>query len=320
MSRLVKAQRSLHRGDYPAAKAALGDPWASQDIRLALVLGRIEGAENGPAATMEVLQEARTRRPNHAPAHLEYAVAAWDAGQFDQTQTALEQVLALQPENDVALSYHALALMQAGEMGAARAILRKHGFSDNRMFRVRLTEWMEQEWLVNGRFFAQRAAPPAPAPRRPSLRRAQRFFYAKQYEKVLSEVEPLYAGKPEDEGLMFASALAAELLHDYERAISHLGTSWTAEEDKWPDALRALRGRCRLRVRDFAGAAADFGKVLILGPEDFGLNYSLGVLCLAHGEQPRARDFFRRTHTDYMVDTLEYQFWQMEQALFREEL
>jgi hypothetical protein len=46
------------------------------------------------------------------------------------------------------------------------------------------------------------------------------------------------------------------------------------------------------------------------------MNYYLGLLCLAHGESSSARRLFLRAHTQYLVDTLDFQYWQMERALF----
>lgn len=318
MSRLVKAQLLLKRGHPEAAENVMENALDSPDPRDALVLARIRGLRYGPESAIEVLEKARERHPGNSPLHLEYGIAVWDASRFDNARAAFEQVLAMQPLNDVALSYHALALLQADEGEAARAIFRKHGFSDNRMFRVRLTHWMETQWLEQNRYFFQREAVIDPAPPRATMKQAEKAFYQKEFAKVLAIVEPLYAHKPGDDGLRFACAVSAEMLHDYSRAMRHLNTPAPVNEEQWPDALRAVRGRCRLRLRDFEGAASDLGKVLILGPEDFGLNYYLGVLCLAHGEQARSREFFRRAHTDYMVDTLEFQFWQIETALFQE--
>jgi Flp pilus assembly protein TadD len=113
---------------------------------------------------------------------------------------------------------------------------------------------------------------------------------------------------------VFACAIAAEMLFDNERALDHIAVIGDGEE--MPDPLRAARARNLLRLGEFARAAEDLNRVLIIGPEDYGVNYFLGVLCLSHGRAAQARNLFLRAHADYMVDTLEFQFWQMQQALF----
>jgi len=345
MSKLAKAQRLAAKGDFPTAERRLAD-LHGRDDRAPLALSRVRAASTGPEAAVDVLREVVTQTPDSAPAHVELGIAQWDAGNVAEAHAAFARVVALQPENDVALSYLALSKLATGEAAAAREIYRQHGFNDNRMFRVRLTEWMERQWLEHDRFFMQRELEPIqPAPR-PSLRRAQKYFYAKKYPQMLAELQPMLEQEPGDESLHYACALGAEMLQDYNAALRYFAmevkepepgflsklseklrrfwrriTGKPQLEETEPasqDAVLALRGRCRLRTRDFTGAAEDLGQVLVLGPEDYALKYYLGVLCLAHGEDKRAREFFRRAHTDYMVDTLEFQWWQIEGALFRE--
>jgi Flp pilus assembly protein TadD len=104
------------------------------------------------------------------------------------------------------------------------------------------------------------------------------------------------------------------MLCDYERALEYLSRVKEPEAD-WPDALTAARGRSLVRLGDFLEGANDLARVLAVGPEDYGTNYYLGLLCQAHGERSRARQLYLRAHTQYLIDTLDFQWWQMERAL-----
>ena len=103
------------------------------------------------------------------------------------------------------------------------------------------------------------------------------------------------------------------MLRDYERAWDYL--TKLPDPEGLPDIVLGLRARCLLRLRRFDEAADVVNRVLTIGPEDFGSNHVMGVLCLAFGRRGRARAFFRTAHTQYMIDTLEIQQWQLEQAI-----
>ena len=315
------AQILLARGEQDAAEAALASA-PSGDPRAAFVRSRILDARGESRAARDTLERTAQDLPVNVPAQLFAGVAALDAGDAPAAEAGFARTLALQPDNDLARAYRALALLHLGREQEGVAILRAHGFSDNRMFVVRLTEWMELQWLVAGRFFAPRAIePPEPRPaprgwlaRRASERRAERHFFAKRYRELLGELDAqAHAGRP-DPDIVFACAIAAEMLFDNERALDHIAVIGDGEE--MPDPLRAARARNLLRLGEFARAAEDLNRVLIIGPEDYGVNYFLGVLCLSHSRPAQARNLFLRAHADYMVDTLEFQFWQMQQALF----
>lgn len=346
------AQKLLDAGEFDKAAAVLGadsGPDAT-DPRRPLVLARIEDARGNRDLALDLLDRLRTARPDYAPGHLFFGIISSDDGRPEAAAAAFDRVLELQPANDVARSYRALAHLQLGEDDAAAAIFRGHGFNDNRMFRVRLTEWMELQWLEKNRFFAQRPAMPPPAgdsvsapvppvfapgerdagsdaateatpPRAPGIvrrlrieSRASRLFHARRYPEMLQVLEPLARVPDPDDGVLFTCAFGAEMLHDYDLALEYLGRL-PQETAQWPDALLAARGRLLVRQRRFREAAEDLNRVEVIGPEDYGANYYFGVLCLAHGERAHARRLFFRAHTQYLIDTLETQWWQIEQAL-----
>jgi tetratricopeptide (TPR) repeat protein len=209
---LSKAQRLAAKGRIEEAEAYLSPALAeTSDVRAWLVLGQMLEQQGKPESALEILDKARSRFPDHAPAHLFYGIVALDLGRGGETEAALSQVLALQPENDVARSYIALCWLKQGKDDAALSLLREHGINDNRAFRVRLTEWMESQWLDSGRFFAHRTVvlPAEPPPAKSNSRRAQKHFYAKRYPQVLWELDSATRAEQADDSVLFACAIAA---------------------------------------------------------------------------------------------------------------
>ena len=182
------AQIMLARGEPDAAEAALATA-PPDDPRTAFVRARVMDVRGDSPTARETLDRTARDLPSNVPAQVFSGVAALDAGDAPAAEAAFARALALQPQNDLARAYRALSLLHLGDEKEGVAILHAHGFSDNRMFVVRLTEWMETQWLREGRFFAPRAlAPlqPRPAPggwlgRVASERRAERHFFAKRY-------------------------------------------------------------------------------------------------------------------------------------------
>lgn len=319
---LSRAQILLESGHFAEAEAALGPPNpTTPDPRHAIILARICQAGGDTDRAISVLSEAQKAHPESAPLHLNYAIVANDLGRFAESEAALARVLELQPENDLAHSYHALTLFQLGRDSEGAHVFSHRGFNDNRMFMVRLTEWMETEWLTNGRFFAARHLERPPGPPEPLAKaeiraregRAQKNFYAKKYRELLHELDPIASTPHCGEEVLFACALAAEMEFDYALALDY--ASAIPAETEIPDPIRAVKARALARLNRMEEAAKELNEILIIGPEDYGTNYFLGVVCLAFGERNQARTLFRRAYTDYIIDTLEYQFWQIQRIL-----
>ncbi|MBX7246542.1 MAG: tetratricopeptide repeat protein [Candidatus Sumerlaeaceae bacterium] len=317
---LTKAQKLLAAGRFADAETALQTGETSRfDPRRSIVLARIHAEAGEMDRALEELAVALQQAPGHAPTHLYRGIFSCDIGNADQARICFEKVLELQPQNDLAWSYLALALCMGGADAAGLKIFRERGFNDNRWFLVRLAEWMETEWLENSRFFAPQAIEKPfeetgdIGGRTGRERRAMKHFRAKRYREMLDELEPLALGPRLDEETAFACALACEMIGDNTRALAHINR--LPEGVDLPDALLAARGRNQMRLGLWEEAAEDLGRVLIIGPEDYGTNYCLGVLCLSHRERRRARRLLFRAFSDYIVDTYEYQFWQMTQAL-----
>lgn len=248
--------------------------------------------------------------PEAAPVHLFRGIELWDGGDKAGALGEFEVVLALQPKNDLARSYRALCLLAQGDHKEAAAIWRKHGFSDNAMFQVRLVEFVEGEWLISRRFMGEATDVDllngVSAPRR-----AIKRFYRRDFMGMMRHLaEPPVL----DEVEAFLGATACEMLRKHERAREYL-EALRPRRAEWPDALVALDGRLKVREGKIEDAGRDFASIVVMGPEDFGMNYYLGVICLAYGLGEEARQYFLRAFTQYMVDTLEFQWWQVEQVL-----
>ena len=127
---LARAQALLADGKPDEAEAALtAGEGARYDPRRDIVRARICEARGDLLKALEVLQGARDRLPRNGPVRTWYGMFALDAGLARDAEAAFAETLALQPENDLARSYRALALLSLGRTEEALAIFRKHGFS-----------------------------------------------------------------------------------------------------------------------------------------------------------------------------------------------
>jgi len=185
------------------------------------------------------------------------------------------------------------------------------------MFRVRLAEFVESAWLRDGTFMSEsalaRSEPSSggAAPRRYHARRALNRFYARDFRGLLRYVSPPPVS---DELEIFLAATAHEMLGQYEAARSYL-EAIRPRRAEWPEALIALGARLDMRAGKIASAARDFASIVVVGPEDFGVNYCMGVVCLAYERRELARSYFLRAFTSYMVDTLDFQWAQLTTAV-----
>lgn len=312
---LGKAQKLLEAGRFEDAEAAL-HYGAGKDPRLKIVLSRVRTAEGKPEDALAVLREGITEHPDHAPTRVFEGITLLDAGKPIEAEKAFRRVLEIQPGNLVAQSYLGLTLMQLGRDEEALAEFRKNGLNDSTPFLVRLTEWMELQWLETGRFFGPVSVetPPAGDKKiRNAEHKARNAFFSHKYMEVIRLLAPQAQGEKANPDFAFACGVSCEQLSDWPQALMWLDR--VGEDKDIPDAYRAARARSMLRMRKFDEAAELLASVLMIGPEDYGVNYYLGVLCLAHGEKERARQLFFRAYSDYLVDTVEYQFWQIQRAL-----
>lgn len=285
---------------------------------MALTTAEARILQEGTAYELAAL---RTDNPAIAPAHLFHGIKLLDAGDTAAALDALDAALAVQPRNTLALSYRGLALLALGRDAEARELFAAEGFSDNRGFMARLTEWAEGQWLAHNRFFEGRELPPAitadPAAARLSRRKAERLatkaFHKRDWPELVRVLASLAETDAPDPGVAVAYAIGCEMLGDYDRALQCLER--LGEQVESDDFGPAVRGRLLLRLRRYREAAHDLGSVMIMGAEDYGVNYALAVLCLACGDAAHARSLFLRAYQTHFVDTLEFQYAQITRAI-----
>lgn len=307
---LTLSQKHLEAGRYAEAAAALPAAGSGADARVDLLHARICLAEGRADDARRVLAENLARFPDNVPTLNALGVALWDAGYCAQAEATFAQVVALQPGNDLARSYGALCLFAQGRQEEAARVWAEHGFCDNVMFRVRVVEHVEWAWITEGVYLTERPALPVER-EKASAAKAQTKFYKRDFRRMLTYIPPAPAP---DELSAFFGAIAHEMLMEYTSAEEYLD-ELRPRRDEWPDPLVALNARLLTRRGRLAEAATELAQVLIVGPEDFGVNYYLGVICLAYEKRAEARQYFIRSLTNYMIDTLETQWWQMEQIL-----
>lgn len=319
---LSKAAKIASRGKWQEACAFLElAEKTNSDPRLPLQRGVILTEAGQPQAALSLLESLVAKHESFPPAYLFAGIAAWDTRDHDKARALWSKGRELAPRNELLGSYWALAQYAAGKDEQGRQYFGSAGFASNRGFLVRLTQWVEEQWLLKGCFFAPQddlieTVTPASGTRQHLLRRAVRAFRARDYISFLAIMQSeSVAGKMDTEDL-FACAIACEMLSAYSKALEFLDR--IPEQEQSADPVLAARGRCFVRLGRYEEAMDCFERVLIIGPEDFGLNYYLGVLCHAHQQHDRAREFFHRAYRDYLVDTLDYQFWQIRRALLEQ--
>lgn len=308
---LTTAQKLLNSGKPVEALATLPPADQSADPRLEILRARIQSELGQADDAAETLSAGIDRFPDHPPLHLFRGIALWDLGQPAEAMTCFETVLRFQKHNQQAASYIGLCQLSLGQHDRAAETFRKSGFSDNTMFRVRTIEFVESAWLWDQSYFFERHDTPRETDGKFSQAKALRAWYARRYRDVLKHV----SCEPTSNDLeAFLAASSREMLGHYSAAEKYI-EPFESQKAEWPEPFIALNARLLVRRGEIAEAAKEFARVVIMGPEDFGINYYLGVICLAYERQSEARNYFVRSLTNYMVDTIDFQWWQVEQVL-----
>ena len=320
MVNLARPQLLATSGRTGETLAAVAGWAEAAEPRKAIAAARVMALCSLTTEATEALDSLRRRSPAHAPAHILFSVLAGDQGRYDEALEAIDAALAIEPRNELAQSYRSLALLRLGREDEARASFADRGFSDNSGFLVRLTEWAETQWIDSGRFFAPRPwMPPASAApftgsRGAATAVAKRAFWKGDWGTVLGALARETERDHPDDDIVFTAAFAAEMEGDCEWALRLLRRLAEGPGDP-PDTLSAAMGRNLLRMGEMAEAAGHLGRVLTIGPEDYGANYHLAVLCLAYGQPEAARRLFFRAYERYQVDTLAFQFQRLQSAI-----
>jgi len=318
---LRSASRFAKDGDYARACEILSQAeQRSRDPRLTLQRANILLGANLPHEARELLEGFVNEYPASAVGHLFLGIALFDCGEFTLAEREFGATQEIDPSNELVRGYRALAQVASGGFEEGYASLSRMGFPSNTGFRIRLTQWMEEQWIESGRFFSPRSvlehlrsSASETSCRWRTRTKARKLFARRQYEEFLRSMVPLLETKRIQPSDLYACAIALELLCDYRAALELLDR--LDSQDRELDPVRAARARCLIRFGQYESAIPLIEKILVIGPEDFGINYYLGLLSLAQEDVSRAREFFRRSYEDYLVDTLDFQFWQIQHAL-----
>jgi len=179
---------------------------------------------------------------------------------------------------------------------------------------VRVTEYIEMQWLKNQTFFSERTGTANLQFKTVSERKALKYFYKRDFTRML-EYLPESPGPNEFHN--FLAAIGWEMIQGYTRSEQFVA-AMADKKSEWPDPLIALNARLLLRRGHIKAAAAELAKVETMGYEDYAVNYYLGVACLAYNKLPQARDFFIRAYGNYMIDTQEFQWAEIQRLLLSE--
>jgi predicted Zn-dependent protease len=314
---LRRADKILAQKGWESACAYLAEAEASDRdprvrLRRAILLLDHEHVEEACAALTQLIET----QPAYVPARLYLGIALLEANKPREAAMTLKCAVEQAPQNELVRAYLGLAELMQGHFAEAQTIFSKSGYPANLGFLVRLTMWTESQWLEKGTPLGPVTLglfESAPSASSYSRRAAIQAFRKKNYREFLTMVAPGVLGTSASVDELYACAIACEMLCAYEEALRFIER--LAEKESNADPLLAARGRCLVRLGRYNEALECFERVLIVGPEDFGLNYYLGVLCLAHRQKGRSRDFFHRAYRDYYIDTSDYQLWQIQRAL-----
>lgn len=308
---LTKPQKLMKRGLLDEAELALPAPGKHRDPRSEIIRSRLEDMRGNLPGAISVLADAIEQFPDHAPFYLFKGIYQWDLGNTDEALSSFDEVLRHQIKNDLASSYKALCLLALGNPTDAAVHWKKYGFSDNTMFRVRVIEFVESAWLRDRVYLDQQLPGKITYGKKFSQRKALSFFYRRNFPQMLKYVTP---APTKNDLEAFLAGTAHEMLRHYDTAKSYVD-AFLPQRDEWPEPFIALNARLLVREGNIAEAATQFEQIVVMGPEDFGLNYYMGIICLSYEMRSEARHYFFKALTDYMVDTIEFQWWQIEQVL-----
>lgn len=310
-SNLAELQRRSDPNDMSASRRLFPEVGTSRDDRIDLQRALLELRGSHPEEALRVLNQVLDAHPANAPALVFKGTAFWDMSNLCEALSSFDAAVKLQPSNELAWSYKALCHLATGEPEQARAIWTSRGFSDNLMYRVRVTEYVEMAWITNGRFLQQPRQKPTFDYRKPCERAALRYFYKRDFKSMVEYLPPTPGV---NDFHTFLSGLGFEMLLNYDLSNTFLN-ALKSKQDEWPDPVAALNGRLLIRDGQFAAGARELAKVETMGYEDYGVNYFFGVVCLAYNKRPEARRFFSAAFGNYMIDTQEFQWSLIEKLL-----
>lgn len=309
----AKIQKLINENETDKAGALLDFENQSVDPREAITKAKYFLKTNSPENAMAVLKENTKIFPTHAPTYLELGILYFDLKAYEDAIQAFLFVLNAQQNNLIAKNYLALIDLINGNFETTTNQLKLEKITDNIGFRVRLIEYIELQWLVHQTYFSDESTDTINSSEneKPNPKKALNSFYRRQFDKMAK-----YLPQPpvESDEIAFLGAISSEMCNKFELALRYLENHDPGKETA-PDLIKAVYGRCLIRTGNFPLGAEILNSVEITGPEDYGINYYMGLVNLAWGKKDAARFHFTTALTTYMVDTLDFQWPQLISSL-----
>lgn len=310
----AKIQKLIETNQTDSALALLEAQPEELDPRIAITYAKALSRAERPEEAIEKLKANCIVFPDHAPSFLELAILLYDFALWNDAVENFRAVLKLQPKNITAQNYLGLIYLRLDDQEQSKAYLNPKDITDNLGFRVRLVEYMENEWLLSRRFFSAKNLFDSQANtplEKKNPKKALKYFYSRKFE-LMSEQLPL--PPVDNEVVAFLGAISCEMQNRHEDALEYL-KNFNPSADTAPDLIKAAYGRNLIRCGSFHEGTALLNQVHITGPEDYAINYYRGIIYLAWKNNAEARKHFSIALTTYMVDTLDFQWVQIEAAL-----
>jgi tetratricopeptide (TPR) repeat protein len=269
----------------------------AQESSTSLRVAQAALERGNPAEAVHALSEYLPTHPNDASAHLLLGQALAQGGQPDRAVDELNKVLNLSPENYIAMTALAEIYLDAGQPDKAEPLLEHAVKASHGVPQIR-TEWAMALARLHEYQKAQSALAGVPPPKEPDQ---QTTFHRLKASVALglgnaltaaSEMEKALALKPQDRGLILATAAAQLQSGNAKRAASLAEPVFASAPDP---AVGMLLLEAQL------GANADFQKTLqslraiITGsPDELAARLHLTELLVSHGKFAESIEDFQR--------------------------
>jgi tetratricopeptide (TPR) repeat protein len=252
---------------------------------------------SNPAEAVHLLSEYLSAHPNDSSARLLLGQAYAQAGQPERAAEEFRRVLSLAPENYIAMTTLAEIYLDAGQPDEAEPLLAHAVKASHGIPQIR-TEWAMALARLHDYQKAQSALAGVPPPKEPDQQLAFRRLKASialglgNALTAASEMEKALALKPQDRGLILATAAAQLESKNYKRAATLAEPVFASTPDP---AVGMLLLEAQL------GANADFQKTLqslrtiVSGsPDELEARVHLTELLVSRGKFAESIEDFQR--------------------------
>lgn len=268
--------------------------------------------------TLKLLIQKQERFPNDTPdnpaAPFFEGILLYDAGLFDEAINAFDESLKRCSLNSLVRHYRALAQFAAGHRSEALSFFAKSRTLENNIgFLARFC------CLFEGEVHKLKSPPQPPLERTQSpagsLCRAKRKTISKEsfaaldskdYAKVVELLYVLYDDNPKNIMNLYHLILALAELGRYEEAKERLlDFAERGAGEQNPLFISLMGWFYAYYLEDYERGISLLKSVPLEGPDDYGINYSLGVACRLANDRKASLEYFTRAFRYYYVDSLE---------------